>query len=58
MCCAVFLAIAPERTAFGADKANPATFNRESKAVKASDKLTASMSPCGGAVARITKSAR
>jgi hypothetical protein len=43
---------------YGDDPANPATFNRASKAVMASDKLTASMSPRGGAVVWITKSAR
>ena len=43
---------------FGDDPANPATFKRESKAIVANDKLTVSMSPCGGAVVRITKSAR
>jgi alpha-glucosidase len=35
---------------FGDDPANPATFQRESKAVTAGEKLTISMSPRGGAV--------
>jgi alpha-glucosidase len=43
---------------FGDDPANPATFHRESKAVTGRDKLTASMSPRGGAVIWITKSTR
>jgi hypothetical protein len=43
---------------YGDDPANSATFNRESKAVTGRDKLTASMSPRGGAVVWITKSAR
>jgi alpha-L-fucosidase len=43
---------------FGDDPASTATFKRESKAVTASDKLTASMSPRGGSVVWITKAAR
>jgi len=42
---------------FGDDPDNPAVFNRESKAVTAGDQLTTSMSPRGGAVVWITKSA-
>jgi alpha-glucosidase len=45
-----------QASVFGDDPANPATFNRESKAVKANDKLTISMSQRGGAVVWITKS--
>jgi len=40
---------------FGDDPDNPAAFKRESKVVKASDKLMVSMSPRGGAVVWITK---
>jgi alpha-glucosidase len=40
---------------FGDDPANPATFQRESKAVTAGDKLTISMSPRGGGVIWMTK---
>ena len=40
---------------FGDDPANPAAFKRESKAVKSSDMLTASMGPRGGTVIWITK---
>lgn len=40
---------------FGDDPDDPAAFKRETKAVQASDKLAASMSPRGGAVVRITK---
>jgi hypothetical protein len=47
-----------QASVFGDDPANPATFNRESKAVKADDKLTVSMSQRGGAVVWITKSAQ
>ena len=43
---------------YGDDPANPTIFNRESKAIMAGDNLTVSMSPRGGAVVRITKSAR
>jgi alpha-glucosidase len=39
---------------FGDDSANPAAFNRESKSVTASDKLTADMSPRGGTVIWLT----
>jgi alpha-glucosidase len=40
---------------FGDDSADPATFKRESRAVTASDKITATLSPRGGAVVWITK---
>jgi alpha-glucosidase len=40
---------------YGDDRANPATFNRENRAVMAGDKITLSMSARGGAVVRITK---
>ncbi len=43
---------------YGDNPANPATFNRASKAVKVGDKLTVSMIQRGGAVVWITKSAR
>lgn len=42
---------------FGDDPGRPATFKRENKVVTASDKVTVSMSPRGGAVIWITKSA-
>jgi alpha-glucosidase len=43
---------------FGDDPNNAAAFRRETKAVTASDRLTASMSPRGGGVIWITKAAR
>jgi hypothetical protein len=43
---------------FGDDPASTATFQRESKAVAASDRLTAVMSPRGGSVVWITKATR
>jgi alpha-glucosidase len=43
---------------FGDDPNNAAAFSRETKAVTAADRLTASMSPRGGAVVWITKAAR
>jgi alpha-L-fucosidase len=43
---------------FGDDPANAAAFNRESKAVTAGDKLTATMSPRGGSVVWVTKTTR
>ncbi len=42
---------------FGDDPDNAATFKRESKTVTAGDKLTATMSPRGGSVVWITKTA-
>lgn len=43
---------------FGDDPTNPAAFKRESKSVTASDKITVSMSPRGGTVIWITKTAQ
>jgi alpha-glucosidase len=40
---------------FGDDPEDPAAFKRESKTVKAGDKLMATMSPRGGAVVWITQ---
>ncbi len=42
---------------FGDDSTNPATFKRESKHVESGDSLTVSMSPRGGAVVWITRTA-
>ncbi len=43
---------------FGDDPANPAAFKRESRTVTPSDKITAAMSPRGGAVVWITRPVR